>query len=200
MPNDQFPGFDVFLSHAHVDASTVEVLGARLMDEANFRVWLDKWILVPGAHWQQEMARGLEQAKTCAVCIGQSTPRGWFREEVEKAINRQARDAAFRVIPVILPDGDRAIIDGFLELRTWVDFRKGIDDTEAFHLLRCGVAGLPPGRQQSSSVNQDDEGRLIRERLNRIRLLRSEQLIDDDVALEFQRRILDQLVMGGGRR
>ena len=47
--------FDVFLSHAHLDAEVVELLGERLEDEANLRVWLDRWILIPGEHWQQEI-------------------------------------------------------------------------------------------------------------------------------------------------
>ena len=141
MHDDQQPRFEVFLSHAHVDADLVEKLAARLEDEADLRVWLDKWILIPGAHWQQEMARGLEEAKTCAVCIGRITPAGWFREEIERALNRQAKDSNFRVIPVILPDGDCSIVDNFLELRTWVVFRYGIDEGYAFHLLTCGVRG-----------------------------------------------------------
>ena len=199
MSDEQHARFDVFLSHAHVDADLVEMLGARLVDEACLRVWLDKWVLIPGEHWQQEMAKGLEQAKTCAVCVGRSTPNGWFREEIEKALNRQSKNTAFRVIPVILPDGDRSVIDNFLDLRTWVDFRNGIGDVHAFHMLRCGVMGVPPGRLQASSSGSDEVA-AVRDRLSRIRALRNEQLIDDDIALEYQRRILDQLITGGGRR
>ena len=114
--------FDVFLSHARIDAELVELLGMRLEDEAQLRVWLDRWVLVPGGRWQQEMARGLDQAKTCVVCIGQHTPKGWFREEIERAINRQTKDSSFRVIPAILPNGDSSFVDDFLKLRTWVEF------------------------------------------------------------------------------
>ena len=41
---------------------------------------------------------------------------------------------------------------------------------------------------------------MIREKLARIRSLRTEQLIDDDIALEHQRRLLDQLITGRGRK
>ncbi|MGH9619332.1 MAG: toll/interleukin-1 receptor domain-containing protein [Bryobacteraceae bacterium] len=122
--------FDVFLSHAHTEAEAVESIAVRLQDTFRLRVWLDRWILIPGQHWQQELARGLDQAKTCAVCVGSNTPSGWFREEIERALNRQTRDKAFRVIPVILPEGHRGSIDDFLELRTWVDFRKGLEDED----------------------------------------------------------------------
>ncbi len=196
--------FDVFLSHAHVDAEIVEALGARLEDEARFRVWLDKWVLVPGQRWQQEMARGLDQAKTCAVCIGQKTPAGWFREEVERALNRQTKDPAFRVIPVILPNGDPALIDDFLELRTWVEFKNGIDDPQAFHLLSCGINGVPPGRL-SSELGEDNTQVIsivisIKEQLMNIQVLRKEKLIDDSIALEYQRKLVDQLIEPRRRR
>jgi len=54
--------FDVFLSHSHEDATIVEELGRVLSDrEEHFRVWLDRWVLIPGDHWQQDMARGLDK-------------------------------------------------------------------------------------------------------------------------------------------
>ena len=186
--------YDVFLSHAHVDAGLVSKLAARLEDEAHFRVWLDRWVLVPGEPWQQQIAKGLDQARTCAVCIGKQTPQGWFLEEIGRALNRQTKDKLFRVIPVILPEGDPTLVDNFLELRTWVDFSNGLDELEAFHLLISGIEGVPPGRGPLAvqiSPNQPDP---LREKLLRIRALRSEQLIDDVIALEYQRRLLDKIV------
>ena len=70
--------YDVFLSHSHIYAEFVEKLAIKLEDNASLKVWLDKWILIPGKHWQQEMAIGLHKAKSCAVCIGKNTPSGWF--------------------------------------------------------------------------------------------------------------------------
>ncbi|VVB85168.1 TIR domain protein [uncultured archaeon] len=75
MTNDE-KIFDVFLSHSHSDAIVVEALAKQLEDEFKFRVWLDKWVLIPGESWEQEIARGLDQAKSCAVCIGKETPEG----------------------------------------------------------------------------------------------------------------------------
>jgi hypothetical protein len=186
--------FDVFLSHSHADAQIVEHLGMKLEDGPQLRVWLDKWILVPGEHWQQEMAKGLEQAKTCAVCVGRNTPRGWFREEIERALNRQTKNPSFRVIPVILPGGDRTLIDDFLELRTWVDFSTGINDDYALHVLVSGIKGNPPGRYPTHAGSSDSELDSVRAKLKRIRMLREEQLIDDNIALEYQRRILDGII------
>jgi TIR domain len=137
--------FDVFLSHSHVDADWVERLARRLEDEHSLRVWLDKWVLVAGQSWQQAMARGIDQAGCCAICIGEYTPIGWFKREIERALDRQTRVSSFRVIPVLLPNAKRINVDDFLELNTWVDFR-GSDQAYAFHVLVCGVKGISPGR------------------------------------------------------
>jgi hypothetical protein len=193
MNDTAHPVFDVFLSHSHVDAEPVETLGEYLEDKATFRVWLDKWILVPGKHWQQEMAKGLDQAKTCAVCIGQETPRGWFKEEIERALNRQTKDDAFRVIPVILPGGDKTVIDEFLELRTWVHFSQGFDDGNALYLLSCGIKGISPGRGQTAK-SVAPELNEIREHLAHLRALRQEGLIDDPVAVDFQRQLVEKMI------
>src|SRR5262245_36037838 len=187
---------DVFLSHAHSDAEVVEELGVWLTDEAKLKVWLDKWILVPGEYWQQGMARGLDQARTCAVCIGAQTPKGWFREEIERALNKQVRDNTFRVIPVILPGGDRNLIDNFLELRTWVNFKNGLYDQSALHILVSGIKGIVPGR--SSYERRDTETAFIscREKLVKLRGLHQDQLIDDSIAHEYQRKLLNRYIFG----
>jgi hypothetical protein len=198
MPEDQRLGYDVFLSYAHVDAELVEQLAMNLEDKEGLHVWLDKWVLIPGAHWQQEMAKGLEEAKTCAVCIGRTTPAGWFREEIERALNRQAKNPAFRVIPVILPGGAPSAVDNFLELRTWVVFKNSLVDADAIHLLLCGVRGVPPGRLPTQPLKVDLEEAMAREKLTKLRALRDERLIDDNIALEYQRRLLDQLMTGEG--
>lgn len=193
--------FDIFLSHSHHDAKMVEVLARKLEDDAGFRVWLDKWVLVPGGHWQQEMTKGLNEARTCGVCIGENTPQGWFQEEIERALNRQTRDNTFRVIPIILPTGDITVVDNFLELRTWVDLRERLDDPIAFNYLISGVLGIPPGRGQINQRGQEElikEDLLleIRQHLTRIRILRRDGLIDDQLTLEYQRKILDKMING----
>jgi hypothetical protein len=188
------PGYDVFLSHSHADASMVEELALRLEDHGRFRVWLDTWVLIPGQPWQQAMARGLEEANCCAVCVGTSTPKGWFKQEIERALNRQSKNESFRVIPVILPDGDNSLVNDFLELRTWVEFQSGVDDRKAFHLLVSGIKGVAPGRPPETSSDLPRRLSATRENLARIRALRLEHLIDEDVAIDYQRRLVDQIL------
>ncbi|MBN2045847.1 MAG: TIR domain-containing protein [Anaerolineales bacterium] len=150
--------FDVFLSHSHADAEFVEALAKKLEDDAKLIVWLDKWVLIPGERWLPAMAKGISEAGSCAIFIGDKTPTGWFQEEIERALNRQTQDPDFGVIPVLLPGSDPGLVDNFLELRTWVDYRKGLEDQDAFRRLVFGIKGEPPGR------GPDKPGRALPER------------------------------------
>ncbi len=189
--------FDVFLSYSHVDAEWVQRLAMRLKDEHDLRVWLDKWMLVPGQPWQQEIARGIEQAGCCAVCIGEHTPEGWFKREIERALNRQAKVPLFGVIPVLLPGASSVNIDDFLGLNTWVNFSSS-NPEYAFYLLVCGIKGVPPGpagwHPEETFIAQKSIAAKIK--LTELRQMKQEKLIDPSVAVEFQRIVLQQVWLG----
>lgn len=188
--------FDVFLSYSHLDAEWVEDIAERLEDAEGFQVWLDKWMLVPGEPWQQAMARGLDQASCCAVCIGEQTPTGWFQQEIQRALNRQTKDPTFRVIPVLLPHAESVNVDDFLELRTWVDFRPGRDFDDAFYLLVCGVKGIVPERRPRPRSSTGAVAKTIDHQLQELRRLRQSKLIAGEVELEFQRELLARHLLG----
>lgn len=190
---------DTFLSHSHDDAPWVEVLARRLEDEFGHKVWLDKWVLVPGKSWQQAMARGLEEAASCAVFIGVHTPQGWFQEEIERALDLQSRNPNFRVIPVLLPDADIASVPGFLSLRTWADFRDGQDATYAMHVLRQGIKGESIGRWPVKDIGSNNNGKLRQYEQKIIELARFRSLgVHEEVIIEFERKILDKWLDAGG--
>lgn len=186
--------FSAFLSHSHQDAEWVQMLAQRLEDEYDFRVWLDRWRLVPGENWQQEMALGLDEAETCVVCVGQTTPAGWFRQEIERALAIQSRNERFRVIPLLLPHASEQNVSQFLGLRTWVDFRHGKDEKYAFHLLKCGISGQAPGRwPPGSDSSAKSSGIALAERkLQELQRLR--KYIRAELVIEIQRKILDQWI------
>ncbi len=187
--------FDVFISHSHDDAVIVEQLANLLVDNHGFQVWLDRWVLVPGGQWQQDIARGLSQAKTCVICIGSETPSGWFELEIQRALNRRAEDPNFRVIPVLLPNAQEVNVNDFLELNTWVDLKKGLNDVWSFHMLVSGIKGVPPGRPPGDEVgNGPTEQDTAKEKLRLLRDLRSEGLVDDTIAREYQVRYLDVIL------
>jgi len=181
------PVFNVFMSHSHHDAEWVEELARRLEDVHNMKVWLDKWILVPGKSWQQAMAKGLNEAKTCAVCVGKNTPTGWFREEIERALDIQTKNAEFGVIPVLLPEGSPDVMSEFLSLRTWADFRNGQDQEYAMHVLVQGIKGEPIGRWPVTASPSDSE-KICRERLRALEEFKRGYGLSEEVVIEFQRK------------
>ncbi len=190
---------DTFLSHSHDEAPWVEGLAIRLEDECGFKIWLDKWVLVPGKSWQQAIARGLEGTTSCAVFIGANTPKGWFREEIERALDLQTRNPDFRIIPVLLPDADSAHVPGFLSLRTWADFRNGQDQDYAFHVLKQGIKGEPVGRWPTKD-NSSGSGDLCHYEQKIIELSRFRSLgVNEEVIIEFERKILDKWLDTGGK-
>jgi hypothetical protein len=141
--------YDAFLSHSHQDAESVEALARRLEDEAGLRVWLDRWHLIPGEPWQEELEEALDACQAVAVFLGPSGIRPWQNEEMRSALEERVRDAARRVIPVLLPgapDTETLELPRFLRRLTWVDMRAGLDDEEAFHRLVAGIKGKAPGR------------------------------------------------------
>ena len=93
--------YDVFLSHSHTDSGWVEQLAAKLEDQAGLSVWLDKWVLVPGELWQSEMARGLDEARCCVVCVGRETAQGWLQQEMQRALDRQTKEPSFKPLLII---------------------------------------------------------------------------------------------------
>jgi hypothetical protein len=140
------------------------------------------------------MAKGLDTAETCVVCVGSNTPAGWFREEVERALDMQTKDRAFRVIPLLLPNALIENVPQFASLRTWADFRVGRDAEFAFHLLKSGISGEAPGRwpPESPAVIANEALELAERKLQELERLR--KYIREEVLIEIQRKILDQWI------
>jgi hypothetical protein len=147
-PGGAGSSFDVFLSHSSRDRSVVERIAERLK-RARLEPWLDAWNLVPGADWQRGLADGLAGSRSCAVFVGPADLGAWENQEVALALDRAATDAGFRIFLVLLPGVperfEAAGLSPFLRLRTWVDFRVGLDDERAFQALVSAINGLPLG-------------------------------------------------------
>src|SRR5262249_13339331 len=145
--------FDVFLSHSSADKAAVERVARHLQDEAGLRPFLDKWHLVPGNPWQEELEEALNHSRTCAVFIGPTGLGSWENEELRSALDGRVKTPGFRVVPVLLPGAtmpERGTLPRFLARLTWVDFRgpKGVQDAEAFERLVAGIRGQAPGRER----------------------------------------------------
>ena len=149
--------FDIFLSHNSVDKASVEIVAHKLQTEG-LNPWLDKWCLVPGRPWQQELATILRSCPTIGVFIGQNGLGDWAREELLVAQDRAAKERSFRLIPILLPGVsdpfDYGKLPPFLAQRTWVDFRRGLDLPRPLRTLVSAVKGLPPGSGIPSEVDE----------------------------------------------
>lgn len=137
--------YDVFLSHHRADKPAVEIIARKLRSEG-IKPFLDKWHLVPGDPWQEALERALNESAACAVFLGSHGLGPWEHEEMRTALNRRTRDPRFRVIPVILPGMSTPAADlpPFLTCLTWVEFRSGLEDADAFWRLCCGVRSQKP--------------------------------------------------------
>jgi len=164
MADNENYNFDVFLSHNSKDKSVVEKI-ARRLTKRGIKVWLDKWNLIPGTPWQEEIEDALDQCGTYAVFWGKSGIGPWENEEMRNALATRVRNKQRRVIPVLLPgspDNKDLKLPSFLARLTWVDFRDNLDDENAFHNLVSGIQGKPPGVTtitpcRVSFVNRQDE-------------------------------------------
>ncbi|MCA1701997.1 MAG: TIR domain-containing protein [Actinobacteria bacterium] len=135
--------FDVFISYNRADEAAVVGIAERLRQE-RLEPWLDRWSLMPGDSWQEEIVVGLRASKACAVVIGPQGLGDWAREELEVAQGLAAKDRTFRMFMVLLP-GAPELSDpvlAFLRNRTWVDLRSGLD-RNGFEELVSAITGVP---------------------------------------------------------
>jgi hypothetical protein len=143
--------YDVFLSHNSADKDAVEALARRLEDVAHLQPFLDKWHLVPGNTWQEELEQALDDSRTSAVFIGPNGIGLWENEEMRSALDTRVNQSGYRVVPVLLPGAtmrERGQLPRFLSRLTWVDFRgaEGLNNKAAFHRFVAGIKGVAPGR------------------------------------------------------
>lgn len=180
--------YDVFISHSHSDAEWVSQLAQQLEGKKSFQVWLDKWVLIPGQSWQRAMAQGIKNAKSCAVCLNGNTPAGWFQQEIERALEIQASNSNYRVIPVLLPNAPHDFDMEFLSLRTWADFREGKDQDYAFHVLTQGIKGVPIGKWPLE-VSEITDLATYENRLRELQRFRTIG-VHEEVVIEFEKKVL----------
>ena len=140
--------YDAFLSYNSQDRPAVHEVAERLKGEG-LVLYLEEWELAPGREFQPALAEGLRDSKTCVVFLGPNGLGPWQKQELQVAIDKRARDAAFHVIPVLLPGterprrGDVAHLE-FLINASWVEFLKTLDDERAFRSLVWGITGTKP--------------------------------------------------------
>ena len=133
--------YDAFISYHSRDQSQVQALAEKLRGQ-NLQVFLDRWYLTPGQPWPQMLEQALSACGAVAVCIGPGELGPWQQRELYSALDRQAKETGFPVIPVLLPGAEPPL--GFLKQNTWVDFRSGLAEDLPLRILAAAVRGEPP--------------------------------------------------------
>lgn len=139
--------YHTFLSHNSDDKPAVELIAHQLQKEG-INPWLDKWNLIPGNSWQEEIEESLQHCATCCVFLSPSGIGPWQNAEMRAAINQRITKGNLRVIPVLLPGAkreQRSRYPAFLAQTTWVEYRDTLADPEAFRRLIAGIRGIAPG-------------------------------------------------------
>ena len=139
--------YDVFLSHNSKDKPIVEQLGEALRNRG-LSVWLDKWALQPGMNWIDALEDIITTCRSAAVCIGPSGIGPWEEVEMQGLLIRFVKEKKagniIPVIPVLLPGAPGNIqLPLFLEVKTWVDMRAGIDK-KGLDRVQWGITGVNP--------------------------------------------------------
>jgi hypothetical protein len=183
--------FDVCLLHAPEDTKLAETMAGRLVDKHGIKVWLDSWMTIPGSAADRTARLDTDPEPTWAIFVGKDTPIDWFQKKIEEGLERQQRNPAFRIIPVLLPG---APVDAFVQfpgIRTWADFREGQDQEYGFHVLVQGIRGEPIGRWPPPAKEVIDPLSPYRERLMELQTLEGLGL-HEPVILELQRKIMTE--------
>ena len=141
-PVDRGEIYDVFLSYRWRDHEHAGAL-ARALRSRELKVFLDRWYLTPGRPWPQALEEVLRGCRAVAVCVGPGEMGPWQQREVNLALERQAADPSFPVIPILLPGADPVL--GFLRQNTWVDLRNRPDDPGLLETLGLAIRREPPG-------------------------------------------------------
>jgi len=151
-PGDGHPNeYDVFISYSRKDSTAVEVLATHLAGDNGVRVWMDRDRLQPGAAWRDEIETAMNRSAGALIVWG---PQGLGPvQRQERDLSYAIRDSRedFKVIYCLLPNspppqGNWANVD------TWIQFRGGLDDADAFAQLVAAIKGQAPPSTLASEL------------------------------------------------
>src|ERR1700733_6714619 len=134
--------YDVFVSYARSDGAAAAELNSWLRDQG-LSTFFERNELRPGLRWLPALEDAIGRSKAAAILVGKHGIGNTQQYERELALIRQTGDAAFPVIPVLMPGCDSPPT-GFLQLLTWVDLSNGasvLELTERLADLRGALRG-----------------------------------------------------------
>lgn len=162
--------FDVFLSYHSGDGEWVGRLKERLVTHG-VRVWLDSEQIRPGDRYPGALAAAIDNVGCVVVVLSPgSVASPWVEEEFNLALAKRRR-----VIAALI---DHAEPPGFLQGRTWVDFRDPAAFEASFARLLYGITGerdgehagaAPPEYRDAGPAAGTDEAAVLERLISRRR-------------------------------
>jgi formylglycine-generating enzyme required for sulfatase activity len=153
--DSNIPG--IFFSYNNKDYDDVSVV-AQLLSKDRFDIALDRWYLKPGRTWLEALEKVIYSCRVVLVFLGPHGLGRWQVREKNLALDRQAENKDFLVIPVLLPGSDPPL--GFLSLNTWIDLRnRSAWRNEAF------LSGLKHALNDDFRQVFDNEPKLVSENI-----------------------------------
>ena len=134
--------YDVFVSYAHSDAAAAAELNTWLRGQG-LSTFFDRSELRPGLPWVPALEEAINRSHAVAILFGKHGIGNTQQYERQFALVRQTHEAAFAVIPVLMP-GCESPPTGFLQLLTWVDLSKAVSvlqQPESLASLRAALRG-----------------------------------------------------------
>lgn len=132
--------YDVFLSHSSKDKEVVREIAARL-NQDGLKVWLDEWVIRPGASIPVKVDEGLKQSRVLVLCISaNSLGSDWATLESQTIRFDDPLNRNLRFIPLRL---DEAPIEGSLKQFRYITWnREDCDRAYAELLEACRYSAL----------------------------------------------------------
>ncbi len=140
---DTTPSLRVFLSHAGEDAAAAKAL-AESMRNVGASVWIASDDLKIGQSWQEGLEEALEWSTAFAVYVGEHGVERWVLNEVRVAVDRNARDGMYRIIPILGRGSDPSMLPVFLGQFHAMDLR---DREPTSEYLKSQLAGIQQAPQ-----------------------------------------------------
>ncbi len=116
--------YDIFISYARGDGDGAAELNGWLR-EKGFCTFFDRSALRAGLRWVPALEDAIGRSKAVAILVGKHGIGNTQQYERELALIRQTGDAAFPVIPVLMPGCDSPPT-GFLQEPACASFRHGL--------------------------------------------------------------------------
>ncbi len=160
---------DVVLFYNSTDVDWVEKVYHELR-RRGLRPWMDTHDMKPGAHFQQEIEKVIQQARSAAAFYGKKGLGAWELEETEAALY-DFNGTNRTVIPVWLPGVQRAASgqddggsdpDEEIEVAAFrmdwqaAKFMSGVGDPDAYDVLVWGITGWGRGGRRRLYKTQAD--------------------------------------------